>query len=217
MDRPRVAIVIPAFNEAKNIAEVINAVKRYGEVIVVDDGSVDKTNQITRNNGAIVITHEKNLGYDISIWSGISYAIECGYDYAITTDADGQLPHYLISNFIDILDKNFIDIVVGVRKKKQRWSETIFSIIARFKWGIYDPLCGMKGYRLKKVLEISGMINKNHDFVGTRIAVLMAKKKFNIDNSISIETKERDGKSTFGIGIKPNIKIIWSLINNLIG
>lgn len=64
MVRSSLAIVIPACNEATTIGETVQAVSRFGQAIVIDDCSHDKTATIADDNGAIVVSHPNNQGYD---------------------------------------------------------------------------------------------------------------------------------------------------------
>ena len=67
MDRSRVAIVIPAFQEEKNISKVVKGALKYGLTIVVDDGSQDETGKVAKKLGAIVEIHKNNLGYPYEV------------------------------------------------------------------------------------------------------------------------------------------------------
>ena len=66
----KLGIVIPAFNEAITIAGVVNSIKAFGTVIVVDDGSTDETVNIASANGAMVVSHGENKGYEAAINTG---------------------------------------------------------------------------------------------------------------------------------------------------
>src|SRR5271166_5984567 len=90
VERSRIAIIVPALNEAATIGPVLARVKQYGSPIVVDDGSGDETAQLARAAGAAVVTHAVNQGYDAALNSGFAYAARMGCAYAITIDADGQ-------------------------------------------------------------------------------------------------------------------------------
>ena len=79
MDKYQIAIVIPAFNEEATIFNVVQSVKKYGAVIVVDDASTDETKKIAKNAGAIVVSHQKNKGYDGALNSGFAKADELNY------------------------------------------------------------------------------------------------------------------------------------------
>ena len=100
MDRCRVALVIPALNEEKTIYEVVKESLKFGLVVVVDDGSVDQTAKFAELGGAVVVSHEKNKGYDSALNSGFIKAESLGCEYIITLDADGQHNPKLIHKFI---------------------------------------------------------------------------------------------------------------------
>ena len=70
-----------------------------------------------------------------------------GFKYVITFDADDQHDPKIITNFLNSL-KNGSKVVCGIRNRKQRFAENIFSLYTNFRWGIKDPLCGMKGYSI---------------------------------------------------------------------
>ena len=72
MERSEVAIIIPAYNEGHTIGKVVNKLKKFGNVLVIDDASTDQTFKIAKNNGAKVIKNKHNLGYDSSINVGFN-------------------------------------------------------------------------------------------------------------------------------------------------
>lgn len=148
----KVAIIIPALNEENTIEPVIRGVLPFGLVIVVDDGSTDKTASISEVAGASVVSHGKNSGYDAALFSGMSKALEFGADAAITIDADGQHLPEDIGKFVEILKNGGADIVMGVRPKPARFAEWVFRIWAKKRYGVQDILCGFKGYN-KNYLE----------------------------------------------------------------
>jgi glycosyltransferase involved in cell wall biosynthesis len=87
----RTLALIPCYNEASNIAEVVAACREHVEaVLVVDDGSTDGTDAAAREAGAEVITHDPNRGKGIALNTGYDYAVREGYDAVITLDGDGQ-------------------------------------------------------------------------------------------------------------------------------
>ena len=77
--------------------------KKIGEVLVINDGSYDNTENISKKFGSIIINNNKNKGYDKSIQKGLKFAFKRGYKYAITIDADGQ---HLIKDALKIYTKN---------------------------------------------------------------------------------------------------------------
>jgi glycosyltransferase involved in cell wall biosynthesis len=147
LDKYKVAIVIPAYNEEDTIAEVIESVKEYGSVIVVNDASNDRTCEISERAGVIVVNHKKNKGYDSALNSGFIKAEKLDFDAVITFDADGQHDSNMLKEYVNNL-RNGIDLVLGVRPKTARVSEWFFMLYTRTRFNWKDPLCGMKGYSM---------------------------------------------------------------------
>lgn len=84
-------VIIPLYNEATVIAEVIaGLLPSFAHVVCIDDGSHDGSGEIARNAGASVVTHPINLGQGAALQTGFEYALERGAQYVITFDADGQ-------------------------------------------------------------------------------------------------------------------------------
>ena len=112
----KLIIGIPAYNEEKNIASIITKLMKITDTIIVcNDGSNDLTSQISEKMGAIVINHEKNLGYGGAIRSIFLKAKELDGDILVTFDADGQHRVGDIENVIQpIIDKK-ADLVIGSR------------------------------------------------------------------------------------------------------
>jgi glycosyltransferase involved in cell wall biosynthesis len=206
--RKSTVIVIPALNEAGNIYKVITGLVDKYSVIVIDDGSTDSTKIISEKAGALVFSNEKNLGYDYSIHKGILKAIELGYKYAITVDADGQHPAAYVDLYVNELANN-IKIVLGTREKKARFSEYLFSIVGTFFWGTKDLLCGMKGYNLSTYQKY---LPYDHEVsIGTDAIIKII--KFDLSYAeIKLRTNTRDGCSKFGNSIVSNLKIIKALL-----
>ncbi|WP_242360150.1 glycosyltransferase family 2 protein [Anaeromyxobacter sp. SG17] len=114
-ENPRILVVMPAFNEARQIRRVVEAVRGQvaGDVLVVDDGSRDDTVVEARAGGAIVATHPVNLGYGAALQTGYRYALRHGYDAVLQLDADGQHDPASIRPLLGALAQ--ADVVVGSR------------------------------------------------------------------------------------------------------
>lgn len=208
MDRSRVAIVIPALNESASIAAVVDAAARYGVPIVVDDGSADNTAELARQAGAVVVSHENNQGYDAALNSGFKKAAKLGSEIIITLDADGQHDPSLIQKFVDAIDAG-ADVVAGIRSQRQRFAEYLFAWYAIFRFGIKDPLCGMKAYRTV-VYEALGHFD-SYCSVGTELMIFAAKRGYRL-SQIEFEVQERKGQSRFGQILAGNYKIIHAML-----
>ena len=112
----KITIGIPAYNEEKNIASIITKLKKITDsIIVCDDGSSDMTSDISKNLGAIVITHKKNMGYGVAINSIFQKAKELNIDLLVTFDADGQHRVEDIEKVVEPIKNNTADLVIGSR------------------------------------------------------------------------------------------------------
>ena len=114
------SIIIPALNEEKSIGYVIKSIpKIYREVIVVDNGSSDKTSKVAFENGAKVIT-EKNKGYGFACLKGIDYLKENPPDIIVFLDGDYSDYPEEINKIIEPICNNQVDFVIGSRVKSLR-------------------------------------------------------------------------------------------------
>jgi len=117
-----ICIIIPAYNEDKVIGDVIKNTKKACiesnlsvEIVVVNDGSTDKTSLIARESGATVIDHILNSGAGSATATGLSYANQYNYDIAATMDADGQHSPIDVIKGINLLKAKKIDLLIGSR------------------------------------------------------------------------------------------------------
>jgi polyprenyl-phospho-N-acetylgalactosaminyl synthase len=110
-------IVVPAFNEAGVIGDVIAAVRSvFANVVCVDDGSADGTGDIALRAGAHLVSHPVNLGQGAAIQTGVEYArSQPGARVFATFDADGQHRVEDLVTMIDRLRRDDVDIVIGTR------------------------------------------------------------------------------------------------------
>ena len=111
-------VVIPAFNEAESVGAVVADVRGalpQGRVLVVDDGSSDRTAQAAREAGATVLRLRMNCGYGVALQAGYKYAVRHGFDVVAQMDADGQhLAEYLPAMVASVAGDE-ADIVIGSR------------------------------------------------------------------------------------------------------
>ena len=147
MSELALAIVIPAFNEAATIAHVVTQARSLGNVIVVDDGSRDQTARLARDAGAHVVSLAGNSGYEQALSAGIKYAIDGGWAFAMTMDADGQ--HDVVSAEALITALGHADVAIGLRLRKQRIMEWTAGWLGSLLWNVPDPFSGLKLYRLE--------------------------------------------------------------------
>ena len=208
MDRSKIGLVIPAYNESATIHEVVKAASEYGQPIVVDDCSSDNTGQLAEQAGAVVVIHQTNQGYDAALNSGFVKAAALNCRFIITLDADGQHNPNLIQNFVDKLDEG-ADMVLGVRSNKPRISEHLFALMTQARFGIKDPLCGMKGYTIETYNKL-GHFDKYRS-IGTELMLFAARQKLKIVQ-IPFKVGERQDAPRFGNVIKANFKILRAMV-----
>ena len=163
----KILVIIPAYNEEKNIKKVIEGVKKNlldADILIVDDFSSDKTFQIAKKNGAIVLRHPFNMGYASSCQSGFKFGLEKGYEITIQIDADGQHSPESIHNVLLPITNNEADLCIGSRFLGNYIYKTsvprkigmflfskIASILTRKK--ITDPTSGFQTFN-SKVLKL---------------------------------------------------------------
>ena len=111
----RPLVVMPAYNEARNIRRVVLDVRQQvdADVLVVDDGSQDETAAEARAAGALVAVHAVNLGYGAALQTGYRFALRHGFDTVVQLDGDGQHDPACIPRLLAALADH--DVVVGSR------------------------------------------------------------------------------------------------------
>lgn len=112
----KVLAIIPALNEEASISKVIEDLKTsqlVDSILIVDDGSVDKTSEIAALTGVRVIKHKTNLGVGAAIKTGFQYALEHDFNFALQFDADGQHRADQIGILLDNIGN--LDILIGGR------------------------------------------------------------------------------------------------------
>lgn len=207
----KLAFVIPAFNEEKTVGQTVTRLLQWGTPIVVNDNSTDKTAEVAAQAGAHVVDLPENRGYDGALNAGFAEADRMEFTHVITFDADGQHPSEMISAYMDLFTQGH-ELVIGIRPRKQRFSENIFALYTNFVYGVIDPLCGMKGYNLKRYRQIGFF-----DSVGSTGTELMLRylKQGASFAQISIPIAERADEPRFGRIWRGNERILRSLVRVL--
>jgi glycosyltransferase involved in cell wall biosynthesis len=111
-------VFIPAWNEEENLAAVLAEIAAglpEADVLVVDDGSTDRTSEVAREGGAEVLGFPENRGLKVGIAAGWSYADQHGYQFAARVDADGQHPVAELARLVALVREDACDVAVGSR------------------------------------------------------------------------------------------------------
>jgi glycosyltransferase involved in cell wall biosynthesis len=182
----KITVGIPAFNEEKNIAMVIIKLKKIADnIIVCNDGSTDSTEEIAKELGAIVINHEKNLGYGAGIKSIFLKAKEINSELLVTLDADGQHDINDISKIVKPIQENKAEIVIGSRfleksKNVPEYRKFGIKLITKvtnlsLSKSLTDSQSGFRAYS-NKVLE---KLNLSDTGMGISTEILIKANNFN--------------------------------------
>ncbi|MBL7056472.1 glycosyltransferase family 2 protein [Candidatus Woesearchaeota archaeon] len=148
--------VIPARNEDKHISEVVRKTKKYvDKIIVVDDGSTDKTRKEAKKANAVVLSHIINLGKGAAVKTGCDYAIKEGAETIVIIDADAQHQAQDIPRFLKKLKG--VDIVFGYRELDKnmpsllKFGNWLINKTITFLYGIKikDSQCGYRAFTKK--------------------------------------------------------------------
>ena len=165
MEDHKVCVLIPTYNNAGTLGLVIDGVARYTDhIIVVNDGSTDSTADILAQYDFLqVVSYPRNAGKGMALRRGFQFAVENGYDYAITIDSDGQ--HYPddLPVFLEKLEETPGAIIIGARNMEQASVPGKSSFGHKFSNFWFWVETGIKapdtqsGYRLYPVRRLSGM------------------------------------------------------------
>ncbi|MFH1587665.1 MAG: glycosyltransferase [Candidatus Diapherotrites archaeon] len=222
----KLTLLVPAYNEEKRIEEFLLDLIEYGmksedvvEILVVDDGSTDRTPKILKNYGhqIKIVRHKKNLGKGAAIKTGVLAATG---DYIVFMDADGSTGTNQLPKMLAALKKN--TIVVGNRLGKEskitnsqplrrQIAGKVFNFIVNILFPInyWDCLCGFKGMRAKEGKEIASEMISTDWVFDVEIIARAKKKKFGF-GVIPVEWHhEKDSKMKLGW---TNVKMFLNLL-----
>ena len=220
----RVFCVIPAFNEEKYIYDVAKMAKEFVDVVVVvDDGSTDKTFSRAIDSGAVVLRHEENMGKGAALRTGFKYALEHGADVVVTLDGDMQHDPLEIPKFLEKIREERVDIVVGSRFLKKvkgmpiqrRLSNFITTKILNkvFKVPVTDSQSGFRAFKRKVLEKVTFKDNKYG--AETEILIEAKRKRFNIvEIPISVKYEGQQSKIR---PIRETFSWIWLIIKKYFG
>ncbi len=226
----KIIVIVPAFNEEKNIVDVINSIINENpswDILVINDGSKDDTGINARmTNKALVIDLPCNLGIGGAVQTGFKYARNNNYDIALQFDGDGQHMAYEINSILKPIIANEADMVIGSRflQKSSGWRSSfsrrigikIFEIINSIiiKQKITDNTSGFRAFNKKTISLLSDYYPV--DYPEPEAVIIVGRSGF-IIQEVFVEMQSRQqGKSTIsGLGsIYYMIKVIIAIFIN---
>ena len=199
-------ILIPSFNELNNLKKFIKEIHKRYKVLIIDDCSSDNTSTWLKKNKINFIKNKKNIGYERSLIKGLKILSKVKkVEKIITMDADGQHKIKHIKKFINVSNNKNPDLIIGSRKKKNRFIESIISKIFQMKYSLEDPLSGFKLYKRKKLKEMK--FDNFKKFFLVDLVLEFIKKKHKVI-SINIETNKRFDNPKVGDLMDTNFKML---------
>ncbi|MAG15588.1 glycosyl transferase family 2 [Candidatus Woesearchaeota archaeon] len=203
----KLVVTIPAYNEEKTIASIIKRIftvakklKHKSEVIVVNDGSTDRTAEVAKKAGATVYSHPKNYGLGTTFKTELEKALERKADVIVHIDADGQYLPEEIPLLLKKLEEG-ADLALGSRFKGKiegmplikRFGNRIFSLIVSYitKMPVSDAQTGFRAFTKKLAEEAN--ITSSFTYTQDQI-ITISKKKFKIVE-VPVTFLKREGKS----------------------
>jgi len=215
-----VLILIPAFNEQDRIGEVIAGVRRTLPgvlILVVNDGSTDRTAQVSLASGAIVITHPFNLGVGAALQTGYKYSVQRGFKYVVQLDGDGQHPAEYLSVFLSRLNETEADLIIGSRFLHgygrsgsffRRMGNATFAKILSFliREKLTDPTSGYRALK-QTILQFCIQDMYGFDYPDADFLLTVHRAGFHIEE-IPFEVQARSGGVSQHAGLAPIYYII---------
>lgn len=162
-------VIIPALNEERHLPKLFSRLPKKYDVLVIDDGSTDRTGEIARKSEAKVIRHAKNQGVGASLRDGFNYAIKNKYSACVVVNADLQHPPELVDGFVKELDG--LDAVIGSRflgkdgrqmPFLRRAGNQFFTLLVNAVYGTKytDVTCGMRAFKTAALPKIMSGENR---------------------------------------------------------
>jgi glycosyltransferase involved in cell wall biosynthesis len=213
-----ILVVIPAFNEEASLGRVMSGLFAYGytTIVVVDDGSTDRTAEVARAAGAIVLRHVINRGQGAALQTGTAYALKAGAEVVVHFDADDQFNPSDIAGAVDRVSAGQADVVLGSRflDKRSRlpWSKhyilfPLTRLINRWFTGL-ALTDGQNGFRVlsKRALE---KIVITHDGMAHNSEIIrqIARQKLSYEE-YPVEVRYH----RYGQGLRGGVRIVGELL-----
>lgn len=208
----KVMVLVPAYNEEKTIEDVLGGIQAHlpgTHVVVVNDGSTDRTRQILdRRPGITALHHPFNMGIGGAIRTGFEYFLSTDCDVCLRLDGDGQHPPEEASNVVKPVIEGVADASIGSRFIERKGFQSSLSrqggikllhFLSRFILGlkITDNTSGFKAYTRRVILEI--IDDFPSDYPEPIEVYLMSRKGFSIAEVPVLMKERQGGLSSIGV------------------
>lgn len=214
-------IVIPAFNEEKNLPSLIKEIKKYGfEYLIINDSSTDGTSGLAKASNFNILNLPINMGLAGVTRIGFMYAKDNNYDCVVCIDGDGQHdPKYISSLTKEIENGN--DYVIGSRfvDKRKKLSmrmigSSILTFLIKVKTGktIKDPTSGMRALGKEVINEFANSMNY---YAEPDAATHLLKKRYKV-KEVQVEMNDRQNGESYFISPLKSIKFMLSEVISIL-
>lgn len=209
-------VIIPAFNEEEALAGVIAGVRASApglDILVVDDGSTDRTAEKARQGGAYLVSHAVNLGYGAALQTGYRFAARKGYAHALQMDGDGQHDPASIPDLLLPVIQEEADVAIGSRfllpgsyraPALRRMGAFVFGWAASRILGqrVTDPTSGFQALSRRAITGIYASDYFPADFPDADVLV-MAHRAGLVIREVPVRMLPKKGSKSMHAGAKP--------------
>lgn len=229
-DKRKIITILPAYNAAKTLERTIADIPRdyVDEIILVDDFSNDETFKLAQKLGLLTYRHDKNLGYGANQKTCYRLALERGADIVVMLHPDYQYDPRLIPYFVNLINENYFDVVLGSRIRTRRevleggmplykyWANRFLTLVENITTGqnLSEWHTGYRAYS-KKVLQAIDYNKFSDDFIfDSQMLFAIVEKGFKISDipvpvryfkeasSINFKRSLKYGFQTLGLALK---------------
>jgi glycosyltransferase involved in cell wall biosynthesis len=218
----RVVVVIPAYNEERTIVGVIRGLKQRGftRLIVVDDGSSDRTGELASCEGVIRLRHLLNRGLGGALGTGISAALRLGAEVIVTFDADGQHDPNDIVRLLEPIEAAEAEVVIGsrmldprgmpYRRRLANWTANVVTYLLFGAWTT-DSQSGLRAFSSRAAARMQIMTNGmevSSEIIAETVRNRLKRKEVPV-KAIYTDYSLSKGQS-FKLGLQTLMKLILS-------
>ena len=208
MSGGRALVIIPALDEEASLPRTLDEVRAVAsgyDCLVVDDGSRDRTAQVARERGVLVVRHPFNLGVGAALQTGFRWALAHGYEIAVQLDADGQHDPRQLDRLVEPVRHGECDVAIGSRyvtaseyraPLSRRIGMVLFAQVVRLavRQRISDTTSGFRAYG-RAVMEVC-QHDFPKDFPDAPLLIMLARRGFRL-LEVPVTMRERQAGTSF--------------------
>ena len=220
----KVAVFLTVYNEENLIPGVLEKIDRRYHIYVIDDGSNDRTVEISKKFGVDIISHPVNLGQGMAVITAFRILLEKNYDFIVEMDGDGQHDPKEIPLFINKLNETEVDIVAGSRilgtnykgaplARKFFLTPLTYLLNKLTGYSISDFMCGFRAFRCRSLKKIKYIFDEmvEPEYIASEMWIRFSRERL-IADEVPITLFGRK----HGFSYKGLIRYGWGVISTII-